>query len=265
MFTTKTSVKFAQNLASPYHNGGSHFPIFQEETLTQFIKSLFSDGTQGLYINPQDALSVSDLSSIKDLSGNNNHALQADSSKRATLITNTSGYNALNFDGIDDSYVTSSIDFSRTDKVTVIVAARRPRETAQYECLLNCGLSGSNGSFALMLSSAYTSSSFEGKGTLARYAVSAPYTVPKNQVLTGVSDLSGNKTILRLSGNKTEVTTSLGGGNFSNTPIYIGRRDGTSQSAFTQISALLVIGKLLDDATIQRIEKAFAKYIGVSL
>lgn len=231
----------------------------------QFIKSLFSDGSKGIYLNAQDSQSVSDLSSIKDLSGNENHALQPNSAKRPILVTDSSGYKSLKFDGIDDSLITNTINLSSSGKITVIAAVRKIRESAQFECLLNFGASATNGSFALMLSSAFTRLSFENKGTLARYAVSAPYTAPKSQVLTGIGDLQENKTILRTSGLQTAVDTSLGGGNYSNSQLFIGRRDGATQPAQMQLYALLVISKPLSNEDIGMIEAEFAKYAGVAL
>lgn len=248
--------------------------------LDRQIAKLFSNGEQGFYYDPNDlntmfqdaagAIPVTDVGQpvglIRDKSGRNNHAFQTNSASRPILRKNAvTGAYYLEFDGLDDFYVTNSINFTTTNKVALLTAARKVRESVQFECLLNFGASATNGSFALMLSSAFTSSSFENRGTLARYAVSAPYTAPKSQVLTGIGDLQENKTILRTSGLQTAVDTSLGSGNYSNSQLFIGRRDGASQSARLDMYGLIGVSRLTTDNEIAAIEKELAKRIGVTL
>lgn len=242
-----------------------------QKTLDQLIKSLFADGTQGIYLNAQDAVSVSDLSSIKDLSGRNNHATQVNATSRASLITDPSGYKSLKFDGIDDGYVTPSINFSNTDKVTVIAAVRKLSDATQgLVTELSTNIYTYNGTFN-MLAPAGTDTAnryrFAVKGTLltTKYT-STTSEVGDTAVMRGVADVSNGKAGFYLNGiMQGSNDSNLGTGNYGNYPLYIGRKGGTSLPFNGQIYALLVIGKLLDDATTQRIEKEFAKYIGVTL
>lgn len=239
-----------------------------QKTLTQLIKSLFADGTQGLYLNPQDALSVSDLSSIKDLSGNNNHAVQADSAKRASLITDPSGYKSLKFDGIDDGYATQSINFTATDKVTVIAAVRKLSDSSTG-VVAELNTSSLNNSFAMFapFDSGSAGYGMTGSGSSnRRITISTGPTSPNSAVLRGTVDIEANT--VNLFQNSAQVglsTGSTGTGKLGNYPLYIGRRGGFTYPFNGQIYALLVIGKLLDDATTAKIEKEFAKYIGVAL
>ena len=247
--------------------------IGRQQNIDQLIKSLFADGSQGLYLNPQDAVSVSDLSSIKDLSGNNNHALQANSTSRASLITDPSGYKSLKFDGVDDSYVTQSIDFTSTDKVTVIAGVRKLSDaTTGVVCELSDRSEFNRKSFVLFAPSANGTNhyNFRSFGTLPvasiGTAVTTSYPAPNSAVLTAKGSISSDICTLTINSTvKVEADDDQGTGNYGNYPLYIGRRGGTSLPFNGQIYALLVIGKLLDDATTQRIEKEFAKYIGVTL
>lgn len=250
------------------------------KTFDQLIKSLFSNNEQGFAYDPNDLTTMfqdaagtipvtgagQPVGLIRDKSGRNNHAFQTNSASRPILRKNaaTSAY-YLEFDGLDDFYATNSINLTTTNKVALLTAARKVRESVQFECLLNFGAGATNGLFALMLSSAFTSSSFENRGTLTRYAVSAPYAAPKSQVLTGIGDLQGNKTILRTSGLQTVVDTSLGGGNYSNSQLFIGRRDGASQSARLDMYGLIGVSRLTTDNETAAIEKELAKRIGVTL
>lgn len=238
-------------------------------TLDTIIKSLFSDGTQGIYLNAQDALSVSDLSSIKDLSGNNNHALQANSTSRASLITDPSGYKSLKFDGIDDGYVTPSINFTNTDKVTVIAAVRKLSDASQGVIAeFGVGVYNTVGSFGLLAPSIVSGGNFYfgSSGTVfSTYLSRAGKLSPISALINCSASISAPLIKIKVNTDEAISNTSQGTGNYGNYPLYIGRRGGTSSPFNGQIYALLVIGKLLDNATTVRIEKEFAKYMGVTL
>lgn len=239
-------------------------------TFNQLIKSLFSDGTQGIYLNAQDALSVSDLSSIKDLSGNNNHALQANSTSRASLITDPSGYKSLKFDGIDDGYATQSINFTATDKVTVIAAVRKLSDTAVgMVAELSVSSFSTAGTFSLrapQTAGAANVGSYS-RGTVQVNPAASVFglVAPVSVYLSAKMSISTNLNAIIVNGVTSSLPDNQGTGNYGNYPLYIGRRGGTTLPFNGQIYAILVIGKLLDDATTQRIEKEFAKYIGVTL
>lgn len=238
-----------------------------QQNVDQLIKSLFADGTQGIYLNAQDAVSVSDLSSIKDLSGRNNHATQANATSRASLITDPSGYKSLKFDGIDDGYVTPSINFSNTDKVTVIAAIKSvlTLETYQVVIELSASIATNNGAFVLTSPHGGVGiASFTSKGNVRSDNILTSIQFAE-RVISAQSAISNDTNKLKVNGVLQGVSTDQGTGNYGNYPLYIGRRGGTSLPFSGQIYALLVIGKLLDDATTQRIEKEFAKYIGVTL
>ena len=238
-----------------------------QQNIDQLIKSIFSDGTQGLYLNAQDALSVSDLSSIKDLSGRNNHATQLNATSRASLITDPSGYKSLKFDGVDDYYVTQSIDFTSTDKVTVIAAIKvlAGSSSTGFIVELSNSLANNNSAFSIVSGSNYQLRSFS-KGTIGSTSGTGnSYPSPQNLVISSKMSISQDLNTLKVNNSVFTSTGDQGTGTYGNYPLYIGRRGGVELPFGGQIYSLLVIGKLLDDATIQRIEKEFAKYIGVTL
>lgn len=239
------------------------------KSLTQLIKSLFSDGTQGIYLNAQDALSVSDLSSIKDLSGNNNHALQPDSMKRASLITDPSGYKSLKFDGIDDGYATASIDFSNTDEVTVIAAIRKLSDSGVGTvCELSQTSVSNDGTFCLgaPLGIGFNGVGFRSRGTILVNNLTTTPVSPASSVVTDYGKISNDTNIIRINGVlASTVSSDQGLGNYGNYPLYIGRRGGTTNPFNGHFYALLIIGRLLTDKETTLVEKEFAKYIGVVL
>lgn len=209
--------------------------------------------------------------SLRELIGN--HATQANSGKRASLITDPSGYKSLKFDGVDDGYVTPSINFTNTDKVTMIAAVRKLSDVTPGSLLELSTVITNTGTFALQAPSTggfpTYSARVNGNPSLIGNAVATGYNAPHSAVLTAQANLSAadnKKVSLRVNGSGTVYNSeSVNTGMLGNYPLYIGRRGGTSLPFNGQIYALLVIGKLLDDATTQRIEKEFAKYIGVTL
>lgn len=232
-----------------------------------FVKSLFADGTQGIYLNAQDAASVSDLSSIKDLSGRGNHAVQANATSRASLVTDPSGYKSLKFDGIDDWYVAQSINLTNASSVTVIAAVRKLADNTTA-IAVELGSPATSVRLSLQAPSSGSAKDYllgTGFGSF-RYGTAGGYAAPISSVLTIRADRLDSLLNLRANGTSFINTVSnIGAENLGNYPLYIGRRGGTSNPFNGQIYALLIIGKLLDDATTAKIEKEFAKYIGVTL
>lgn len=94
--------------------------------------TLFANSEVGVWYDPSDLTTLwqdtagtvpvtadgQAVARIDDKSGNGKHATQADAAKRP-LYKTSGGLSWLQFDGTDDFLVTSAIDFSATDKVTV--------------------------------------------------------------------------------------------------------------------------------------------------
>ena len=250
------------------------------QNLSSLIKSLFANNEQGFAYDPNDLSTMFQDSAgtvpvttvgqpvglIRDKSGRNNHAYQATSASRPMLRKDAiTGANYLEFDGTDDFLQTSAINFTTTDEVSLFAGVRKLRDTNNFECLLSFANNTVNGAFALMLSSGYTSASFENRGTLTRYAISASMTAPHSNVLSAFGDIVNNETLLSVDRMKTLITTSLGGGNYNNSPIYIGRRDGTTQPAQMHLYGLIGVGRLSTDTETKSIEQQLAKRTGVTL
>jgi hypothetical protein len=88
--------------------------------------------------------------------------------------------------------------------------------------------------------------SFGSRGTTSQYAFSLGYPPPTTAVMTGISNIAGDQTTLRL--NAVQVannTGDLGTGNFGNYPLYIGRRSGSANPFNGRIYQLIVCGKTL--------------------
>lgn len=141
----------------------------------------------------------------------------------------------LQADGSDDGMVTPALNLSGTDKVAVFTAARKLSDAATgIIAELSADLNANAGSFYLAHSinssgvrsySAVSRGSLLGIAHMADNALPAPHTA----ILTGLFDISGDSTILRVNGTQTaSASPNHGTGNFGNYPLYFGRRGGSS-------------------------------------
>lgn len=165
---------------------------------------------------------------------------------------------ALLFDGVDDFLQTPSIDFSATDKVTVFAGVRKLSDAAVGVVAELTVDSNSNPAFALFAPSGagVAAYNFRSRGTLSAGATSATsFASPITNVLTGIGDISGDSSIIRVNGALSGNSASdQGTGNYSNAPIYIGRRAGTSLPFSGYLYGLIVRGAATTDADITRTE-----------
>jgi hypothetical protein len=159
----------------------------------------------------------------------------------------TSGFPLyLKFDGVDDSLSTAGIDFSATDKMSLFAGVRKLSDATQGMIAeLSASSTTNNGAFYLLgpANGATGDYGWRSKGTVAANVTATTFTAPLTNVLTGIGDVAGDSSILRLNGvAATPVTTDQGTGTFGNYPLYIGRRAGTSLQANIRLYSLIVRG-----------------------
>jgi hypothetical protein len=157
----------------------------------------------------------------------------------------------LEFDGIDDSMSTGSIDFTATDKMTVWAGVRKLQD-ATYPCIaeLSANLETNNSSFALFSGNGSAPAdapewNWASKGTVkANVATTGSlYKAPITSVLTGIGNISGDVATLRVNGVQAATNTGdQGTGNYGNYPIYIGARGGTNLYFTGWLTSLIVRG-----------------------
>lgn len=255
--------------------------------LDQLIKSLFANGEQGF------AYDLNDLSTmfqdaggivpvthvgqavglIKDKSGRGNHARQTTSASRPILRQNTTtGAYYLEFDGSDDFFVTNSIDFTVTDKISLFAGVRKLSDATQIITELSEDSNTYAGSFYFVAGTdlSYVGYTTMGRGSSAwgvsKAASSTRYEAPDTAVLSVKHDISGSLSSIRRNGVVgVDGTDTRGAGNFGNYPLYIGRRGGTALSFYGHIYSLIGVGRLTTGSEIAAIEKELAKRTGVTL
>jgi hypothetical protein len=128
---------------------------------------------------------------------------------------------------------TNSINFTATDKMTVWQGVRKLSDAAAAVLMeLSSVSTTSNGSFAVLAPGNPTTNLYTWRaGGTARGDVNATsiFTAPTTNVLTGISDISGDALTLRING--VQVATSSvdqGTGNYGNYPAFFYARAGNS-------------------------------------
>lgn len=192
--------------------------------------------------------------SVKELFGN--HAYQTAAANMPVIQTDGAGHYFLLFDGTDDFLQTAAINFSTTDKMTVAAGVRKATDTS-YQAIVELAVNptNTNGAFGLGANTATsdasrrTWASILSGTTLNNLAGASIFAAPITSVLGLQLDLAQStaaaQQVLSVNGVEQAQTYSLpnaGSGNFSNNPVFIGRRGGTVQALNGRIYGLVLRG-----------------------
>lgn len=214
-----------------------------------------------------NSVTVDDIS-IKEIPGN--HATQATAASRPTLRQDASGFYYLEFDGVDDSLATASVDFSATDKMTVFAGLHKASDAAigaLVELTVNSTTTaGSFGLFAPPTAAAASYNYRSGGSAPGQGITTAGFAAPVSSVVTGISDISGDSVNMRVNGVAgAAVTFDQGAGNYANAPLYIGRRGGSTLPFNGRLYSLIVRGAASDAALLARAERFVGSRMGIAL
>lgn len=229
----------------------------------------FTDDFAGLY---QDAAGTTPVTAvgqpvgrILDRSGNGNHATQADASKKP-ILQSIGGKLALVFDGVDDFLSTGSIDFTSTDKMTVVAGVRKLSDAAAG-CVVELTSSFSATDGGVGLFAPFGAGANYGGGHRASVAIQwsfVTFTSPRTDVVSQINDMAAPVGRIRVNGVQAgQSTLSPGAGNFANSILYIGRRNGSTLPFNGHLYQLVVRGALTAD--LAPVETYVADKAGVTL
>jgi hypothetical protein len=235
---------------------------------------LFAADEVGVWYDPSDfdtmwkdtagttpVTAVDDLvARIDDKSGNGFHATQATEANRPVLKQDSNGNYYLLFDGTNDGMVTSAIDFTSTDEISVFAGVRKLSDAATAMFVeLSANVSGSTGSFYFTApestSIRFGSISRGGASISATQRADGTGNAPITVVASSTHDISGDLTTLRINtAASTNATGDKGTGNFGNHELYIGTRGGGSLHFNGWLYSLIVRGALSDSTEIDEAE-----------
>ena len=177
--------------------------------------------------------------------GSTRTAYQANYSQYNITEAGVPSVHYIGFDGVDDGMVTSAIDFSATDAVTVFAGVRKLSDAARA-MLYELGPTTATASIRLEAPNTpavgqyitYSNGSLSGASANTN-AASAPIT----SVVTSVSKISTDTLLLRLNGTQVASSaTDQGAGNYAANQLYIGRRGGVALPFNGNIYSLIVRG-----------------------
>lgn len=227
-----------------FHN--RHSPV------TRFSPAnLFAAGEQGVWFDPsdfstlfQDSAGTTPVTAVGqsvglmlDKSGRGNHTQQTNNAKRPVLEQDVNGAYYLKGDSVTArAMATSAIDFTGTDKMTVCAGIKKLSDAATGVISELSASSGANfGVFVLgapwsPASKRFAFNSNGDAGSVAEAATtSTTYNAPITGVLTGLGDISGDSSILRVNGVQAAASTAdQGAGNYGNHPIFLFARNQAS-------------------------------------
>jgi hypothetical protein len=142
--------------------------------------------------------------------------------------------------------VTSAIDFSAVDSMSIFTGLRKLSDAAQDIVVeLTATTASNNGSFSIQApdSAAANTYLYESKGTALTNTQATGQVAPLTSVLTGLSDISTDYNVLRVNGVQADSDTGdQGTGNYANAAMYIGARAGTSLYAGIHLYSLIIRG-----------------------
>lgn len=248
------------------------------------IRGLFANGEQGGWWDPSDLSSMFQDSAgttpviaagdpvgmIRDKSGRGNHRTQATAASRPTLTQDASGFYYLNYDGVDDSMATAAIDFTATDKMTLVVGINKTSDAANGHFVeLSADASVNNGAFSLYAPVVGTNSyRWISKGTVGATAATGAAAFPAGtgNVVTGLGDISGDSAILRVNGTVVATAaTDQGTGNFGNFALFFGRRNNTANPLNGREYQTIIRGAASTAAQIAQAERFVGARMGIAL
>ena len=167
----------------------------------------------------------------------------------------------LRCDGTNDGMQTNAIDFSGTDKMFVGAGVRKLSDAAGAVFAELSSTFANNGSFGVFAPDSATvgNYAFGSRGTSAASASKNGYAAPITNVLSGIGDISGDSSILRINGAQVAINTNnQGTGNYGNYPLYLFRRGGSSLPFNGWFYGGIIKGATLTAAQIAVVERYLA-------
>jgi hypothetical protein len=169
------------------------------------------------------------------------------------------------YDGTDDSFSTSSIDFSATDKMSVFAGVRKLGNGMIAE--FSASADANNGSFyynAGEVSAGDLSAAL--RGSALTKLVGSAATLPVTRVESVAFDIAGTSRATEIFPRINGASVSLSGfgaadagtGNFGNYPLYIGRRNNATFPFNGRDYGIIVVGKTASATEITATESYLA-------
>jgi hypothetical protein len=180
----------------------------------------------------------------------------------------------LKFDGVNDFLATGNIDFTATDKMTVVAGLRKLSD-AVVGVLLEFGVAPANLSFTLATPGSPTPTYLALLRGISgqSYYFPSPYAAPRSDVFSCLFDIAGSdistQIFPKINAVLSQVAPTVGpigiGGKFGNYPLYLGIRGGTLLPFNGHLYGLIVCGAARTTDRIRRAEYFMSRRTGIQL
>lgn len=229
-------------------NQASYYPQNEATEVLLSVSRTVATGNQartGVSMRVDTGLTVDVTYRIKALQfeiGSTRTAFQFNYSSTSVTEPGQPDCHFLAFDGVDDFLVTGTIT-PGTDKVQAVVGQRKLSD-ASVAVVIETGPTSSVNNFTLHAPRTAGVGNygfvFRSDTGGANDVNSASHVAPETAVVTGVSDLSGDLSLIRVNGlEENRKTYDHGVGSFAGHPLYIGRRAGSANAFNGRIYSLV--------------------------
>jgi hypothetical protein len=204
---------------------------------------------------------------VKEISGN--HLLVSTGTARPTLRRDANNITKIEFDGIDDYWITRPIDLSASDAISLFAGIEKLSDDALgILAELSSSFPSNNGTFALQAPSNQLEDFLFGvKGTSQTTPRKAGATNPKKALITCQTDISADMAKISVDGTLADQSsTELGTGNFGGAySLFVGMRAGSAAPFKGFLHSLIIRGALTSDADVVTVQDYIAPKLGYSL
>lgn len=159
----------------------------------------------------------------------------------------------LKFDGVDDSMSTASINFTATDKMTVVAGLRKLSDAAEGLVFETSADAGANAGAIYFKTPHLTTATlrFLSGGTAFTTVIAVGLTAPVSCVASAKMNISAALLNVRVNGVQSATSAATQGtGNYGNYPLFIGSRNNSIYFFNGNIYSLIIRGALSTDAQI---------------
>ena len=214
-------------------------------------------------------LTVSGSVTLADLRPTNSGALLPPYQR----VNTASDYDTVGFplylkaNGTSSAMSTNSINFTATDKMTLVVGVRKLSDATTATFIeLSANYDSNPNTFVAYIT---TTERFGINARLGTYpsgvGVSSGYIAPISVVYTAIADIALPIRKLRLLGADVATSSaSIGAGNFGNYPLYLLSRAGTSLFLNGQFYGAIIRGAQSDNSSVIQTEQYMAQKTGIS-
>jgi hypothetical protein len=240
--------------ATSVAGGVSTTPLVMGASTGTGVSSYAGDGTSGILVWGAQLETSSTASAYQRVTDQYN-----------VTEANVPSVSYLFFDGASDSLATPSINFTSTDKMTVFAGVRKLANAVGT--IAELGAASGNGLVAVYGNSSNNYGVLS-KGTLQATVVSPSggTTPPITNIVTGIGDISGDITIIRVNGAQAATSsTDQGTGTYGNYPLYFGARGGSTLFFSGHLYSLVVRGAQSDASQLSSTEAWVASKTGVTI